>query len=116
MSPSELAYQEATEAIYVREIDDGWVISVLRMVYSDRVCIGRIEDTSTYDDGWCYPNRAMALRSAQALERGGRPSRRLDKTGLYGALSCEWRSESGIEGMAGAMSSEPNFIAVWRYE
>lgn len=73
MSPSELAYQEATEAIYVREIDDGWVISVLRMAFSDRVCLGRIEDTSTYDEGWCYPDRSMALRAAQAWNGEGDP-------------------------------------------
>lgn len=73
MTPAEQAYKQATEALYVREIDDGWVICVLRMAFSDRVCLGRIEDTFTYDDGWCYPVRALALRAAQTWDGKGDP-------------------------------------------
>lgn len=73
MTPAEQAYQEATEAIYVREIDNGWAVAVLRMAFSDRVVLGRIEDHFGYEDAWCYPDRALALHAAQTWNGRGDP-------------------------------------------
>lgn len=60
--------------MYVKELDDGWVVSVVHMMFSARVCLGRIEDLiNCYDDGWCYPDRELALVAAIAWDGKGDP-------------------------------------------
>lgn len=66
-------YRDHTKALYVKFIEDGWVISVHRYTYSDRVCLGRIEHPYGYEDGWCYPDRALAMRAAFEWDGKGDP-------------------------------------------
>lgn len=66
-------YKAHWDAVYARELDNSWVVFVLRMFTNDRVCLGSIDDPFSYEDGWCYPDRALALRAAQEWNGRGDP-------------------------------------------
>lgn len=59
-------------ALYQRELDDGRVIVVYQMFYNARICIGPANEP-TYDDAWCYPDQATALKAAAEWDGEGDP-------------------------------------------
>lgn len=57
-------------AIYHRYLDDGWEVTVYRMAFNYRVCLGRVESLS-YEDAYCYRDRATALAAAASWDGHG---------------------------------------------
>jgi hypothetical protein len=59
-------------SLYVRELDDGRVITVYRMLFTTRLCIGP-DDGVSVDDGWCYSLQEAAIDAARAWDGDGDP-------------------------------------------
>jgi hypothetical protein len=57
-------------SLYTRELPDGRTVSVWRMLYTDRLCIGFGE--LGYDRAWCYPH-GLAVPAAEEWDGDGDP-------------------------------------------
>jgi hypothetical protein len=60
--------------LYERELDDGRVVVVYPLVMGTaRLCIGGSDDTSYYDDAWCYMQPVTAIVAASTWDGNGDP-------------------------------------------
>jgi hypothetical protein len=65
----------AEGSLYWRELEDGRAVSVWRMMFNLRICIGP-SDLPCFDDGWCYARElgaAHVIALATAWDGSGDP-------------------------------------------
>lgn len=60
-------------SLYEKELADGRVIVVYRMLYTTRICIGP-SGWQVYDDFWCYEAELLALAAAASWDGEGDPA------------------------------------------
>lgn len=57
----------------VRDLPDGRVAYLTRMIFTWRLCVSDPDDFCGYDDGWCYKDFAVALEALKQWDGTGEP-------------------------------------------
>ena len=71
--PGEPLITEPDGALYRRELDDGFEVTVWAMTYGKgRLCYGR-QESMTYEDAYCYPSHNKAIEAAKVWDGEGDP-------------------------------------------
>ena len=64
---------EREGALYHRELEDGYEVTVYPMTYGKgRLCFGR-QEALTYEDAYCYPSHESAIEAAKVWNGEGDP-------------------------------------------
>ncbi|EPX77970.1 hypothetical protein [Salipiger mucosus] len=57
----------------IRDLEDGRFACLLDLMFTTAIIVGRIGDTSGYDDRWCYKTYEMAKDALTAWDGVGEP-------------------------------------------
>lgn len=81
------------ECLYERDLDDEHKLWVYRMLYNDRLVLGRKDNDQTYEQGFCFHQDGSAIEAAKSWSGVGDPPGAWIKevgTNRYGPGAMKW--------------------------
>ena len=74
IDPQYLKFLEQNEYHYVRDLGDGRWAAIYQFAFTTAIIVGKVGDTTGYDDRWCYESAIAAWTNLQIWNGTGEPN------------------------------------------